>query len=146
MENRKESQEQHSNPIIIDGNEMIETSVEQVVVSQGIECGKENFYANVEKYKNGLSPRMREKTMITMPLYNNIINALKHTRGGKMIGIDSKFHLWCKKNIKIDYGAGTKVLCSSKNHNRIAVVESYYEVCSSAPVHTHLTIAILDIV
>ena len=79
MENRKESQEQHLNPIIIDGNEMIETSVE-VVVSQGIECGKEKFYANVEKYKNGLSPRMREKTMITMPLYNKIINALKHTR------------------------------------------------------------------
>ena len=144
MENRKESQEQHLNPIIVDGKEMIETSVE-VVVSQGIECGKEKFYAKVEKYKNGLSSRMREKTMITMPLYSNIINALKHTRGGKMTGIDPKFHLWCKKNFKIDYGAGTKVLCSSKNHDRIVVVENYYEVCSSVPVHMHLKIAILDI-
>ena len=62
-----------------------------------------------------------------------------------MIGIDSKFHLWCKKNFKIDYGAGTKALCSSKNRNRIAVVENYYEVCSSVPVHTHLKSAILDI-
>ena len=124
---------------------MIETSVEEAVVSEGSECGKEKFYANVEKYKNGLSPRMREKTMITMPLYKNIINALKHTRGGKMTGIDPKFYLWCKKNFKIDYGAGTKVLCSSKNYNRIAVVGNYYEVFSSVPVHTHLKIAILNI-
>ncbi len=108
--------------------DIIETSVEEVVISEGDECQRNKFYTDVEKYKNSLALCMREKSMITMSLYINIINALKQTKGGKKTGIDSKFHLWCKTHFKIDYSVGVELLCSSKNGNRIAVVENYYQV------------------
>ncbi|CAF3590318.1 unnamed protein product [Rotaria socialis] len=133
MENKKELQEKQLSSIIMDGDEIIETSSE-VVISENTECQKEKFYVNVENYKNTLSLRMREKAMITIPLYNNIINALKQKKSGKTTGINAQFHLWCRKHFKIDCSAGTELLCSSKNGNRIAVVENYYQILQEAHV------------
>ncbi|CAF4642428.1 unnamed protein product, partial [Rotaria socialis] len=135
MENKKELQEKQLSSIIMDGDEIIETSSE-VVISENTECQKEKFYVNVENYKNTLSLRMREKAMITIPLYNNIINALKQKKSGKTTGINAQFHLWCRKHFKIDCSAGTELLCSSKNGNRIAVVENYYQILQEAHVKT----------
>jgi hypothetical protein len=42
----------------------------------------------VEEYKNTLSLCMREKSMITISLNSNIIDALKQTKGGKKTGVD----------------------------------------------------------
>jgi hypothetical protein len=108
--------------------DIIEMPAQEVVISDADESQRNNFYTNVEKYKNTLSLCMQEKTMITIPLYNNIINALKKAKGVKKTGIDIKFYSWCKKHFKIDHSAGVEILCSSKNSNRIAVVENYYKV------------------
>ncbi len=89
---------------------------------------RNKFYANVEEYKNTLSLCMREKSMITISLHSNIIDALKQIKGGKKTGVDSKFFLWCKTHFKIDQSAGVEILCSSKNGNRIVVVDHYYQV------------------
>ncbi|CAF2081135.1 unnamed protein product [Rotaria magnacalcarata] len=79
---------------------------------------------------------MREKSMITLPFYNRIIHSLKQKKGGKKTGIDSKFYLWCKLHFKIDYSVGVEILCSSKNGNRIAVVEHYYQILQEAHLKT----------
>jgi hypothetical protein len=81
---------------------------------------------------------MREKSMITMALYNNIINALKQTKGGKKTGINSKFYSWCKTHFKIDESAGVTILCSLKNGNRIVVLENYYQVRPPCSCENHL--------
>ncbi len=91
MENTEELPQEQFNSIIMEGDDIIEISSE-VVVSDADECQRAKFYANVEEYKNTLSLCMREKSMITIPLYSNIINALKQSKGGKKTGVDSKFH------------------------------------------------------
>jgi hypothetical protein len=48
---------------------------------------------------------------------------LKQTKAGKKTGIDSRFHSWCKTHFRIDQSAGIELLISSKNGNRIIVVE-----------------------
>ncbi len=85
----------------MEGDDIIETSTEEVVISEDDEHQRNIFYTDVEKYKNTLSLCMREKSMITMVLYNNIVNALKQTKGGKKIGIDSRFHTWCKRILEL---------------------------------------------
>ncbi len=82
----------------------------------------------MEEYKNTLSLCMREKSMITISLNSNIIDALKQTKGGKKTGVDWKFLLWCKTHFKIDDSVGVQLFCSSKNGNRIVVLENYYQV------------------
>ena len=116
------------NSIIMEEDDIIETSTEEVVISEDDEHQRNKFYTDVEKYKNSLSLCMREKSMITMVLYNNIINALKQTKGGKKLGIDSRFHTWCKTYFRIDVSAGIELLISSKNSNRVVVVEHFYQV------------------
>lgn len=115
--------------IIMEGDDIIEISSE-VVISQGEDSQRNKFYGNVEEYRNSLALCMREKSMITIPFYNNIVNTLKLTKGGKKTGVTSKFLSWCKAHFKIDSSAGFDVLCSSKNGNRIATMENYYEVCA----------------
>jgi hypothetical protein len=83
MENTEILSEKQLNSIIMEGDDIIETSVEEVVISEGDGHQRNKFYTDVEKYKNTLSLCMREKPMISIPLYNNIINALKQTKGGK---------------------------------------------------------------
>ncbi len=67
----------------MEGDDIIETLVKEVFISEGDEHQRDKFYTDVEKYKNTLSLCMREKSMITIPLYNNILNALKQTKAGK---------------------------------------------------------------
>ncbi|CAF4134003.1 unnamed protein product [Rotaria magnacalcarata] len=114
MKNTLELPQEQLNSIIMDGDDVIETSVEE----------------------NSLSLCMREKSMITLPFYNRIIHSLKQKKGGKQTGIDSKFYLWCKLHFKIDYSVGVEILCSSKNGNRIAVVEHYYQILQEAHLKT----------
>ena len=64
MENVATLQEEPVNTVIVDGNEIIETSGEEVIISDADECQRKAFELNVEKYKNSLSPLMREKAMI----------------------------------------------------------------------------------
>ncbi|CAF0775127.1 unnamed protein product [Didymodactylos carnosus] len=74
------------------------------------------FNAKVEDYKNGLSLSMREKSTISYRYASRIINALKHETARKKVGIDCKFHSWCRqKFFKIDISSGVEMLCSAKN-------------------------------
>ncbi|CAF5073827.1 unnamed protein product, partial [Rotaria sp. Silwood1] len=53
-----------------------------------------------------------------------------------MTGIDTKFFSWCKIHFKIDQSAGVEMLCSSKNGNRIAVLQNYCEILHEAHIKT----------
>ncbi|CAF1531359.1 unnamed protein product, partial [Rotaria sordida] len=64
--------------------------------------------------------------MISFDYYQKIIHCLKQPKSGKAIGIDAKFHFWCKKNFKIDITSGIEVLCLTKNDRPIVVIESYF--------------------
>ena len=72
-----------------------------------------------------------EKAMISFEYYQKIIHALKQKKSGKAIGLDPKFHGWCKKHFKIDVTSTTEILCSIKNGRRIVVVESYFTILKS---------------
>ncbi|CAF0984756.1 unnamed protein product [Didymodactylos carnosus] len=77
---------------------------------------EKTFNAKVEDYKNGLSLSMREKSMISYRYASRIINALKYETARKKVGIDCKFHSWCRqKFFKIDISSGVEMLCSAKN-------------------------------
>ncbi|CAF3426670.1 unnamed protein product [Rotaria socialis] len=105
MKNIFELPQEQLNSIIMDGDDVIETAVEEVVISESAECQRNKFNMNAEAYKNSLSLCMREKSMIALPFYNRIIHDLKQ-----------------KKRC-----AGVEILCSSTNGNRIAVIEHYYQ-------------------
>lgn len=118
-------------PIIMDGDEIIGVSGAEIEISEADQSQKKSFQTNVENYENSLSVIMREKAMISIDLYNKIINALKQGRGGKKVGIDVKFYSWCKTHFKIILNVDVELLCSVRNGKRIAVTEDYYEVVSS---------------
>ena len=86
----------------------------------------------MNNYKNSLSSITREKAMISMSLYENIVGALKSGKGGKKAGVNVKFYSWCKTHFTIVLNADRELLCSAKDGRRIAVHEDYYQVtCSS---------------
>ncbi|CAF2130101.1 unnamed protein product [Rotaria magnacalcarata] len=101
--------------VVIDGNESNDTSNEE-----------KTFYSKLNMYKESL--KYPEKVMISFDYYQNIIQCLKQPKSGKAIGIDAKFHFWCKKHFKIDMTSGIEMLCSVKNGRRIVVIESYFVV------------------
>jgi hypothetical protein len=68
MENTEELAQEQLNSIIMEGDDIIEISSEEVVISEVDECQRKKFYANVEEYKNILSVCMRKKSMISIPL------------------------------------------------------------------------------
>jgi hypothetical protein len=68
MKNRDALSQMQLNSIIMEDDDIIETSVEEVVISSDDDCQRNKFYENVEKYKNTLSLCMRDKSMITIPL------------------------------------------------------------------------------
>ena len=82
MENTKEPQEQLDS-VIIDGNDTIEVSGNEIITSGDDECQRKAFEFNVENYRNRLTSSMREKSTIKISLYNDIINALKCGKGAK---------------------------------------------------------------
>lgn len=118
-------------PIIIDTDDLITTSGEEIVISEADESQKSAFESNVNNYKNSLSAIMREKAMISTSLYGNIIGALKSGKGGKKAGVDVKFYSWCKTHFKIVINADMELLCSAKDGRRVAVHEDYYQVTCS---------------
>lgn len=61
MKNTEELSQEQLNSIIMEGDEVIETSSEEVVISEGDEYQRNKFYANVEEYKNSLSLCMNNK-------------------------------------------------------------------------------------
>ena len=126
MGNRKELSHEELNSIILDGEDLIGTPSEEVIISDAEESQKKAFESNVEQYKNTLSIFMREKSMITQELYNKIMHALRCGHGGKKTGVDVKFHSWCKAHFQITDNAGADILCSVKSGVRIAITENYF--------------------
>ena len=55
MENRDALSQVQLNSIIMEDDDIIETCVEEVVISNDNDCQRNKFYENVEKYKNTLS-------------------------------------------------------------------------------------------
>ncbi|CAF3013450.1 unnamed protein product, partial [Rotaria sp. Silwood2] len=101
--------------VVIDGNESDDASNEE-----------KKFYSKLNMYKESL--KYPEKVMISLDYYQKIIQCLKQPKSGKAIGIDAKFHFWCKKYFKLDITSGIEILCSMKNGRRIVVIESYFAV------------------
>ncbi|CAF4297884.1 unnamed protein product, partial [Rotaria sp. Silwood2] len=102
-----ESQEKQLTSIIMDGDEIIETSAQEVVISESTECQKEKL------------PKCRE-------LQEYIVVMHERKSDDKNTIIQHHYQrLETEKSC-----AGTELLCSSKNDNRIAVVENCYQGCS----------------
>jgi transposase InsO family protein len=135
MENTEESQEK-LDPVIIDGNDIIEISGNEIISSDNDQCQRKAFELNVQNYRNSLTSSMQEKSMITIALYNDIMKALKCGKGGKKVGIDVKFYSWCKTHFKIILNVDMEILCSKKNGTRIAMIENYYEILKEAHLKT----------
>ncbi|CAF3798384.1 unnamed protein product [Adineta steineri] len=135
MENTEETQEKLDGVIIV-GEDVIEVSGNEIIIDDTDHCQQKAFESNVENYKNSLSSTMREKSMITLSLYNSIMNALRCGKGGKKVGIDVKFYSWCKTHFKIVLNADVEILCSIKNGTRIAVMEHYYKILKEAHLKT----------
>jgi hypothetical protein len=131
MEASQESSQEALKLVIVDGTDIIETSSTEVVISDADDSQRKAFDSNLIKYRDSLSSAMREKSMISMSLYYNILDALRCGKGGKKAGVDVKFFSWCKTHFRISSNADVDLLCSEKNGHLIAVVENYYQVCLS---------------
>ena len=132
MENKEKLSREELNSVILDGQDIIEMAGNEVIINDAEESQKRAFALNLEEYKNTLTSCNQEKAMITLELYNKIMSALRCGKGGKKVGIDSKFYSWCKTHFKIINNAGTDTLCSVKSHTRVAVVENYFPVWSES--------------
>ena len=115
--------------VIVDGQDAIVTNVDVVIdgtESDQISNEEKSFYSLLNIYKDSL--KYPAKAMISFEYYQKIMYALKQQKSGKAIGLDPKFHGWCKKHFKIDVISTTEILCSVKNGRRIVVVESYFSI------------------
>jgi hypothetical protein len=115
-------------PTMINDEDMVVNGPDLVVddTEDAHAAAEKRFYSKLNVYKESL--KYPEKVMITFDYYKNIIHCLKQPKSGKSIGVDAKFHFWCKKSFKIDVTSGVEILCSMKNSRRIVVVESYFVV------------------
>ncbi|CAF1078316.1 unnamed protein product [Didymodactylos carnosus] len=82
--------------------------------------------AKVEDYKNGLSLSMREKSMISYRYASRIINTLRHETAGKKVGIDCKFHSWCRQCFKIDISSGVEITGHGDRDKMRHEINQYY--------------------
>jgi transposase InsO family protein len=99
-----------------------------------ISIEEKNFYSKLNSYKQSL--KFPDKVMISFDYYKQIIHCLNQPKSGKAVGIDAKFHFWCKKHFKLDITSGVEIICSAKNSRRLVIVESYYSILREIHQHT----------
>ncbi|CAF3993423.1 unnamed protein product [Rotaria magnacalcarata] len=97
--------------IIIDGQDTIINNTDVVIdgnESDDTPNDEKTFYSKLNMYKERL--KYPEKVMISFDYYQKIMQCLKQPKSGKAIGIDVKFHFWCKKHFKTDITSGIEML------------------------------------